>query len=220
MSIAFQINVYEKTYRNVLENVLESFLEKFPEFDEYIFIDNGVNDKEHLRKLLEKFLQFVLYTTGEKDEEVLEHFDLKDLQIAYKYTIPHLYSIYFSKSDYILHISEDILDLQIENYVEDSVKLLENNSDIISTIPNWGALEHESFEYRDNFGIAFGFTDQIYILRKDKFNDQSFYKYFHADSLRYPDYGGECFEKRVNSYMKCLNLKRAIHKNSSYKHQH
>jgi imidazoleglycerol phosphate dehydratase HisB len=220
MSITFQINVYEKTYKNVLESTLESFLKILPKFDEYVFIDNGVVDKEHLRKLLENFPQFVLYTTGEHDEEVLTHFDIKDLGVAYKYTIPHLYSIYFSKSDYIMHVSEDILDLQIENFVEDSVKLLENNSDIISTIPNWGAINIESHEYRENFGIAFGFSDQVYVLKKDRFNDKIFYNYYHVDSQRYPNYGGESFEKRINSYMRCLNLKRAIHKNSSYRHEH
>ena len=220
MSVTFQINVYEKTYKDILETRLENFLKILPKFDEYVFIDNGVVDKEHLRKLLEKFPQFDLYTTGERDEEVLNHFDMKDLGIAYKYTIPHLYSIYFSKSDYIMHVSEDILDLQIENFVEDSVKLLENNSDIISTVPNWGAIYLESSEYRDNFGIAFGFSDQIYILKRDRFNDKIFYNYYHIDSQRYPDYGGESFEKRVNSYMRCMNLKRGIHKNSSYRHEH
>ena len=115
MSVCFQINVYEKTYKDVLENKLEYFLKELKyNFDEYLFIDNGVDDKENLKNLLKRFPKFSLLTVGENDEEVLNHFEQTNLGIAYKYSAPHFYSIYYSKSDFIFHISEDIFNLQIE----------------------------------------------------------------------------------------------------------
>lgn len=219
MKICFQINVYEKTYREMFDWRLDHYLKVVNyDFDEYILVVNNVSNREDVIERAKKFPKFSIYFAGDNDQEVLKHFDLFDLGKAYVYTIPHLYTIFYTTCDYIFHISEDIDNLVIDNFIEDSVEMMKNES-IISTIPDWGYEQLDGHYYENGFDVTIGFSDQIYIINKKMFDKPEYYKFSHPFSNRYPDYGGECFEKRIDSYMMCNNLKRAVHKKSKYTHK-
>ncbi|MNY60581.1 hypothetical protein D3C86_1971540 [compost metagenome] len=73
-------------------------------------------------------------------------------------------------------------------------------------------------EIDNNFYIGFGFTDQCYLIKRDIYIGK-IYNEYNIESDRYPKYGGELFEKRVDSYMRNNNLHRIIHKHKIYTHQ-
>jgi hypothetical protein len=58
----------------------------------------------------------------------------------------------------------------------------------------------------------------MYLVRTEDFR-ASIYEESHEASERYPHYGGELFEKRVDSWMRNNHHLRATHRHGSYLHQ-
>lgn len=77
--------------------------------------------------------------------------------------------------------------------------------------------ECERFGFTGDFGVSQGCSDQCYLIKTSEFKKQ-IYKYKHPDSERYPKYGGELFEKRVDSYLRCTNHLRLNYAKASYIH--
>jgi hypothetical protein len=77
--------------------------------------------------------------------------------------------------------------------------------------------KEESFDNIDDFFLGFGFSDQCYLIRTKDFR-QPIYNEHHEVSARFPEYGGELFEKRVDSHMRNHNLYRITSKKNSYMH--
>ena len=70
----------------------------------------------------------------------------------------------------------------------------------------------------DDFHIGTGFSDQCYLVRTEEFR-QRIYNETHPASARYPKYGGELFEKRVDSWMQNHGHLRATYKHGHYIHK-
>jgi hypothetical protein len=70
----------------------------------------------------------------------------------------------------------------------------------------------------EDFYIGFGFSDQCYLIKTSDFK-KSIYNEINTNSERYPKYGGELFEKRIDSYMRNNNLYRITSKEISYIHK-
>ena len=100
-----------------------------------------------------------------------------------------------------------------------AIEIMERNPDIIVANPTWNykwnEAKAESQSELDDFYVGYGFSDQCYLINTEVFK-QKIYNYHHLDSERYPEYGGELFEKRVDSYMRCHNKYRITHKSISY----
>ncbi|KAA6316250.1 hypothetical protein EZS27_033413 [termite gut metagenome] len=76
----------------------------------------------------------------------------------------------------------------------------------MSQNPTWnhcfnGAKKESIGEKTGNFYIGYGFSDQCYLVRTADFKAK-IYDYSHPISKRYPKYGGELFEKRIDSFMR------------------
>jgi hypothetical protein len=69
----------------------------------------------------------------------------------------------------------------------------------------------------DNFYIGYGFPDQCYLVRTNDFRQQ-IYSYTHPASERYPKYGEELFEKRVDSFMRTKERYRLTSIKANYIH--
>jgi hypothetical protein len=76
----------------------------------------------------------------------------------------------------------------------------------------------ESSEETGDFHIGFGFSDQCWLVRTEDFR-APIYNHSYPVSARYPDYGGELFEKRVDSWMRTTGALRGTYKEGSYVHQ-
>jgi hypothetical protein len=75
----------------------------------------------------------------------------------------------------------------------------------------------ESYETRGSFFVGYGFSDQCYLVRTSAFR-APIYGEKNALSERYPWYGGELFEKRVDSWMRNNCRPRLTHRSAWYRH--
>ncbi|WP_224997323.1 hypothetical protein [Cesiribacter sp. SM1] len=107
------------------------------------------------------------------------------------------------------------------NWIQQALEKLEKHEDVVVANPTWNSkfeqAKEESHDETSNFYIGYGFSDQCYLVQTDLFK-KGIYNTRHEDSERYPSYGGELFEKRVDSFMRNNNLKRITHKQAYYRH--
>ena len=68
---------------------------------------------------------------------------------------------------------------------------------------------------KSNFFIGFGFSDKCYLIKIVNFK-LSIYNEENTLSERYPMYGGNLFEKRIDAWMKNNNYNRITYKHGSY----
>jgi hypothetical protein len=105
----------------------------------------------------------------------------------------------------------------------EACKILEEDSRFVTVNPTWNyrfdSAKKESIGERiENFYIGYGFSDQCYLVRTADFKAK-IYNYSHPISKRYPKYGGELFEKRIDSYMRSKGLLRLTSANETYMHK-
>jgi hypothetical protein len=98
---------------------------------------------------------------------------------------------------------------------------MENDPTIIVANPVWNFGYDEAkeiaFKEDEDWYYGYGFSDQCYLINPINFN-KPIYNEHNPASGRYPDYGGESFEKRVDSYMRNNKLGRITNKYISYIH--
>ena len=229
MSITFQVNVYEKTYEKMFrDNYLDKLVQQFNyPFEEKVILIMNVFDRIRVVDIArQNYPDWKVYAINQANKPTcIEEFNLtqEEIAVGYNYSIQHYLAIYLCKTDYLLHWSEDCTVGNIdENFIKDSIDVMEKNNSIICSMPSWDkdnvGARLESVGDIGNFYKAQGFTDQVYFIRTKDF-DKDIYHYTHPDSQRYPSYGGEAFEKRIDSYMRCCNKYRIINKNSWYAHK-
>jgi hypothetical protein len=66
--------------------------------------------------------------------------------------------------------------------------------------------------------VGFGFSDQCFLVRTADFR-APIYNELNDLSARYPGYGGELFEKRVDAWMRNHGFLRATFKHGTYLHE-
>lgn len=226
MKVSFSINVYEGNYQKVL---LDGFLKQQLDIIDYDFCDKNItltdiSDKEYIINIIKsEFPNFKIYDTSCNQEEVLNYFNLKieDIQPSY-YSIQYFNQIYNNISDYHFHTTSDCSLIQYDKkFINDAIDVMEYDNRIISGMPSWNSRfqdrKNESIFSIGDFFAEEGFTDQIHLIKMSEFK-KDIYHYKHQKSDRYPAYGGECFEKRIDSYMNTFNKYRIVHNKSYYIH--
>ena len=154
----------------------------------------------------------------------LDHFGLTaaDLGRGYVYSISELVSLHLATTDYVLHYAGDTVLSQRFDWLPGALDLLARRQDVAvvnaSWTPDLAAVEAESEERDGDFLLGYGFSDQMYLVRTSEFS-QRIYGESHPASDRYPDYGGELFEKRVDSWMRNHQRLRATWAGGHYAHE-
>lgn len=106
-------------------------------------------------------------------------------------------------------------------WIEAAIEQMEKDRNVVVANPVWNyrydeAKDESLCESEDgNFYMGYGFSDQCYLINTEFFK-APIYSFHHPDSDRYPRYGGELFEKRVDAYMRVNEKKRLTAKNVSY----
>ena len=179
----------------------------------------GYADKAVARNIIDEYA-----FAEDHAEKVLEHFNLtkESFQKGYYYSIAELTGIYLCQSPYLLHFSSDaFMGKKDYNWIKQALEQLSTKEDVAVANPTWNCkfeeAKNESFEETDQFYVGYGFSDQCYLVKTELFKQQ-IYSTQHPDSERYPLYGGELFEKRVDSYMRNHQLKRITHKQACFRH--
>lgn len=231
--VTFETKVYEKDWKYLLK---DGFLKKNIERCKYnftcrtLFINNVKDADEVLYyayKLKKTNLVDNIYLVQDYEKEVLDHFNLtkNSFKGGYYYSIAELTSIYLCSTKFLLHFSGDSFMQQSPKaslWIDEAIDIIIKNPDILVANPTWNfnynQVKNESFGELKNFFIGYGFSDQCCLINVDPFK-KDIYKENNPLSQRYPEYGGELFEKRVDAYMRNHNLKRITSKEISYIHK-
>ncbi|WP_425060455.1 hypothetical protein [Sporomusa carbonis] len=229
-SVTFETKCYEKDWEILLKTSrLEHALQynNYP-FEERILYINNVIDLKEVCKYAERLVNQGILTSyivvEDHSKQALDFFNIKkeEFRGGYYYSIQELVGIYLCKTPYLLHFSSDSILEHPLNWIKPSLQMLENNPKIKVANPVWNGLyneaKNESFAENENFYIGYGFSDQCYLIAVKDFKAQIYNEYNEA-SQRYPQYGGELFEKRVDAWMRNHCYFRVTYKFGSYIHK-
>lgn len=230
-SITFETKVYENDWKYIL---LGDYLNKMInncnyEFTEKVLFINNVHNVSKVSKYAQKKVdEGVLdkyYIVDEFANQALDFFDIKKDSFSggYYYSISELVSIFLCKTEYLLHFSGDsFIKESNKDWISNAIEIFKGRSDVIVANPTWNnchdEVKKESISQLDNFDVSYGFSDQCYLVKIDIFKSK-IYNEINQNSERYPKYGGELFEKRVDSYMRNNKLYRITSKEVSYTHE-
>lgn len=232
MSITFETKIWENDWELVLKTSrLEDLVNRCHyKFDKKVLYINNVNNpllvEKYAEKLISKGVIDQYIHVNDFADQALSFFDLtkEDLGKGYYYSISELVSIFLAKTTYLLHFSSDAIATKSvnKNWVKQGIDLLENHQNVKVFNLTWDGkyreAKKESINEDSNFYYGYGFSDQMYLVRTQDFRDR-IYKETNQASERYPQYGGELFEKRVDAWMRNHSHFRATYKLGSYAHQ-
>lgn len=226
--VTFETKVWEKDWDYILRgNYLNKMISNcnFNFSKKQVIINNVRN-----RPLVEKFCQQKIqegiidnyFTIDDYKIEVLNYYGLSadSFKGGYHYSIAELVGIYKCETDYLFHFSGDSFPVNNgRNWIKDAITIMNNNSKIVVANPTWNnkfnEAQQESFKQIEGFYLGYGFSDQAYLIRKNDFM-KNIYNETNKESERYPKYGGELFEKRVDSFMRNYQKLRITSKYCSY----
>lgn len=230
-SVTFEIKVYENDWEYLLKgDYLAKIISRCNyNFKKKILFINNVKDvnlvKGFADKKIEEGVLDRYYVVDDFSNETLNYFDIKKESFngGYYYSISELVSIYLCETDYLLHFSSDsYLEESQINWIDEAIGIFQEREDIIVANPTWnfayGEAKKESISEIGNFYLGYGFSDQCYLIRTEVFK-KKIYNERNSESERYPKYGGELFEKRVDSYMRNHKKYRITSKAISYVHE-
>jgi hypothetical protein len=228
-SVTFFTSCWEKDWDVLLKTrYLENKIARnaYP-FAKKVLIINNVKDREEVKKYAENARSREVITdyffVEDYIDEALRFFELsrEALGKAYYYSNHELASIYLCQTDYLVFYTGDTYLEQTTPWVGPAVAEFEKNSNYKVANPVWNKLFEEakresSFEI-PGFYVGYGFSDQCFLVRTADFR-APIYNEVNPSSERYPKYGGETFEKRVDSWMRNHNWLRLTFKTGYYVH--
>lgn len=229
ITVSFETKCYEKDWTHVLKSdkiikLLDNCNYFFNKKTVYI---NNVNNILEVSKFADKLIskniidEYIIVEKHSKDALNFFDIDINSFKGGYYYSISELVGIYLSDSDYIVHFSSDSDMVNKYDWISESINKMINNDNISIANPSWSKNidwlnsihDDELFYYELG-----GFSDQCYLINSNEFK-KKIYNEFNIKSQRFPPYGGESFEKRVDSYLLNNNKIRIISKNAFYIHK-
>lgn len=227
--VTFETKCWENDWKLMLQsNHLQDVIKRCKyDFQTRILYINNVTDIEQVKRyadaMVSKDVIDKYYIVDEYAEKAMEFFDLTQeaLGKGYYYSIAELVSIYLCETKYLLHFSSDSYIKECENgsWIDEAISIMENDSSIVVANPTWNyqwkQAEMEANDETGRFYISQGFSDQCYLINTEIFKNK-IYNFKHEDSERYPKYGGELFEKRADSFLRCNDKYRLTCKDVSY----
>lgn len=231
VSVTFETKCYENDWKILLEKGrLERMIDRCNyKFDRRTLCINNVDDIRSVRDAADKLVSRNILTdyidVNELSNKVLESFGLEKeaFRGGYYYSIAELAGILFCRTDFLLHFSSDsILEKSEYNWIDSAIDLLRSSPEILVSNPSWNRrcreARKESFREDDKWFYGYGFSDQCYLIEASRFRDK-IYNEYNCASERYLKYGGDLFEKRVDSFMRNRELIRITSKKISYIHK-
>jgi hypothetical protein len=233
-SITFATKCWESDWEAIVKNggyqrKLLSF-NNVP-FDKKILIINNINNPKLVCNESDKLVtQGVIdewYLVDDYKDIILKHFDLNEDSFngGYYYSISELFSIYITKTDYLLFLASDS-NIELNNdteWINKGINIMENNPNVKCANPVWNhqyenaKIDCEGKEDEEWYYIQ-RFSDQCYLIPQQYFNQKIYKEKNYLSDIFYPKYGGECFEKRVFSHLKNNDLTTITNKHISYLH--
>jgi hypothetical protein len=219
-------------YLRKLENINYPFSKK-------ILIITNVNNRELVdssaKKLKDNNIIDNFYFTDDFSNKVLEHFNIKEDSFdgGYWYSIAPLLAIYLCDTDYMVYLTGDSLNEKNDyDWISSGINMLKINDMVKVVNPVWNhqysaAKDDENYyislgntltKKYDDWSFGMGFSDQCFLIPTDVFKQQIYNENNDLSDIQYAKYTGECFEKRVSSYLKNNKFYRITNNNTTYYH--
>lgn len=227
--VSFETKVWEGDYRVVLGT---SRLDRMIARNSYdfasrrVYINNCDNYLKVIRLCRRKVSEGVIddfVVVEDHAGDALKFFGLtrQELGIGYVYSIAELVGIYLAEERYLLHFSGDSLLEEEFDWIPSALSLLSCRDEVKVVNLVWNS-QYEMLRglrglQDDDYFFGQGFSDQMYLIPVADYRQQ-IYTETHLESARYPAYGGELFEKRVDSWQRNHGYIRAVWKHGSYRH--
>lgn len=228
-SITLETKCWEKDWKVVLDPSRLARLRahaSYP-FDEFLIFINNCEDVRPPARACEKLVRDGIisgfHIVAEHEKAVLEFFRLErqDFGSGYYYSIAELTALFLCTSSYLLHFAGDVLPQPHATWINGALALMDETAKVKVANLTWNDCfddaRHESFDVTGDWYISQGFSDQNYLVRTSDFR-APIYGETNPAGKRYPQYGGESFEKRVDAWMRNHFFWRATHRHLSYIH--
>jgi hypothetical protein len=235
-TVSFFTICYEGDWERILkENRLETIIARCNvNFFEKVLVINNVKNRElveqYAKEAVDKKILDAYYFSEDHSEAVLSAFSITrksfhlDFYDGYWYSIAPLTAIYFCKGKYLLFFTGDCMMEERSNprWIQESVELMQQDNTILVANPITegllGECKNGAIKEDDKYYYTIGFSDQCFLVEKSRFYG-NIYNDYHYFTEHYPVYGGELFEKRVNSYMSNNLFFRIMRKDAFYTHE-
>jgi len=229
-SVTLETKCWEGDWKKVLKtDRLKVLTERncYPFAESIVLINNVQNYRQvckYARRAVEKGFISRYVIVKDYEEEALKFFGVSrdSLGRGHVYSIAEFVGLYICKTDFLLHFSSDSIPAKSYNWIPKAIDLLDSDYRLsvanLTWNGNYQSAKEESFQENENFYIGYGFSDQCYLVRLSDFR-APIYNEYHPASRRYPIYGGELFEKRVDSWMQNNGRLRATYKHGAYVHE-
>jgi hypothetical protein len=229
-TVTLETKCWEHDWKRILDGERLRLLAErnvYP-FSEKILMINNVKNYSVVSKCAERAIQqgwiskYII--VEEHAAEALDFFSVSrgSLGIGYPYSIAELVGIFLCHSDFLLHYAGDCIPATTCDWVSRAVHLMSQDPRVkvcnLNPGEDYSEAKDGATEETDDFCIGYGFSDQCYLVHSREFR-QRIYNESHPASARYPRYGGELFEKRINSWMRNNGHLRATYKHAHYIHK-
>jgi hypothetical protein len=230
--VTFETKCYEKDWRFLLrKGRLEEMIGNcaYPFADKILSINN-VDDYPLVMKEADKLVargvinRYIIVRDHEEQLLAALQLSKESFKGGYYYSIAEMVSISQCATEYLLHFSGDsLLEKGGKPWIDKAIETMNGEERILAANPCWnfdypGAAKESFKEDNDWYYSEGGFSDQCYLVKASRFTG-TIYTETHPDSARYPEYGGELFEKRIDAYMRNKSLWRITSKHVSYEHE-
>jgi hypothetical protein len=156
----------------------------------------------------------------------LTHFkiDPASFKGGYNYSIAELVGLYRCGTPYLLHFAGDTLpgNNTTDVWLPTLLQGLRDHPEWAVVNLSWDGkyaeVRRDAGEILEPWAIGYGFSDQMYLVRSAEFK-AAIYNETHVAGQRYPAYGGNLFEKRVDAYMRNHRRLRATLLTAAYEHK-
>jgi hypothetical protein len=227
-SVSFETKCWEQDWEVLLKtDRLEQMIRRNCfDFSRRVLIINNVDHPAevmgHAQAAVDRGVLTAFYLVADHADDALRFLQIErdTFGPGYVYSIAELVGVYLCTTDFLLHFSSDSMLRDPIDWVTPTVATLSRVPQLGAGNPMW---HHEwpgreSVGQDSNFYVGRGFSDQCYLVRTADLR-APVYNEKHPWSERFPQYGGELFEKRVDSWMLNHKYFRLTYKHARYDHE-
>ena len=227
--VTFETKVWENDWKIVMgTGRLKSMIGRhnYPFVQKNLIINNVSNRKQveaQARILIAAGVLTDYYVADDYAAAALDKFGLTRpaLGIGYYYSIAELVGIYLCQSKYLLHYSSDSILAKGADWLTPAINIMDHDAQVKVANACWNnnyaAAKNEAVKENKDCFWSHGLSDQCYLVRAADFKAK-IYNESNTLSDRYPKYGGELFEKRVDSWLRNNHYWRVTSRHNHYWH--
>ena len=224
------VNCYERTYRELLRSDRLRQIERdcLVRFRSLIVLINNVIDLDHVMELARSRVSDGSISRVMRVDELLPP-AIASTRIPARLLRHHGYFLdyglamaFAGESAYVLGWDAEVRLEAPHCWLVDALELLHRDDRVFSAAPRWPArefdtLDHETWAHEGPWALNYGFTDQLFLVRRSELQRPIYRKIAPAAYCRHPEHPWT-FETRLEAYQRSSARYRATHRHARYTH--